>query len=270
MHINLHIALFKRQIAVTEVAHPASNDLFNTTQIVPRLHDVDLANVFEIQALGPRPGNENHLDAVAVAVGGVVQLRQFFAVVRGKILVAGDHCVAQRRACCALGRRLHKHGLGPTADTGRTDKPRLLQGQRHRHHASVNKLGINHHDADGPPNTVQDGGDFMAKGPQAFQFKKPLLVAMIRKLLILGHVHHEVQSLFPYQGVGGPTLGSLEHDIEGLYRNPQLLVTHVVQVFQDGAQGLARHLRLRLWPIGILSIHGSRRRIHLRLCLRVC
>ena len=53
VHINLHIAFLKGKLTMTRISYTTPDDLFDTTHVEPRLHDMNLADVFEIQAFCP-------------------------------------------------------------------------------------------------------------------------------------------------------------------------------------------------------------------------
>ena len=88
----LHVARHKRQVGMTAVAHSPSHDLLNAVHVVPRLHDVHLAHVLEVNAFAARLGNNYHLDALPVLVFGGQRL-QLGAIVGRQLLVAREHGV---------------------------------------------------------------------------------------------------------------------------------------------------------------------------------
>ena len=144
------------------VAHRATNDLFDAIHVVPRLHDVHLAHVLEIDALAARLGNDDDLDALAVCV--VRRQRfQLGAIVGGQLLVPREHGVLCGEPPLLVLEAL-RHGClfkqPPLLVVPR--EPHFFQGQRNRHRTAADVFAVNQHDAVGFFDVFANAGDFTA------------------------------------------------------------------------------------------------------------
>ena len=161
----LHVAFHERQVGVAAVAHGAPHDLLNAVHVVPRLHDVHLAHVLEVNALAACLGNNDHLDALPVLVVGCERL-QLGAIVGGQLLVAREHGVLGGEPFfrAPLLESLRDGGGFKQRPHLRVvpREPHFFQGQRNGHRAAANVFAVNQDNPIGPIHVVANAGDFAA------------------------------------------------------------------------------------------------------------
>ena len=113
---------------MTLISHSAPHNLLNSIQVVPRVQNVDLAHIFEIEAFRRRARNEDNAHKIPMFIRLSCSIINIIRIVLREIFVTGQNHVSRLVELLTWLCRHHRARINRRT----VDSPRLKERRRHR------------------------------------------------------------------------------------------------------------------------------------------